>query len=108
MSGVVEMLNRYFSPFVIVNRVEERIIAREDIEGTIFSKKEKDYSSFKDRSINQNLINRNLYFYILKNTRISVNLLRIFHEECRIEINSLLIIYSDKKLSTHFRCVDND
>ena len=60
MSGVVEMLNRYFSPFVIVNRVEERIIAREDIEGTIFSKKEKDYSSFKDRSINQNLINRNL------------------------------------------------
>ena len=51
MSGVVEMLNRYFSPFVIVNRVEERIIAREDIEGTIFSKKEKDYSSFKDRSI---------------------------------------------------------
>lgn len=45
------MLNRYFSPFVIVNRVEERIIARGDIEGTIFSKKEKDYSPSKDRSI---------------------------------------------------------
>lgn len=28
MSGVVEMLKRYFSPFVIVNRVEERIITR--------------------------------------------------------------------------------
>lgn len=66
------MLNRYFSPFVIVNRVEERIIARGDIEGTIFSKKEKDYSPSKDRSIK---IWSTIVIYIvniLKNTRISI------------------------------------
>lgn len=66
MSGVVEMLKRYFSPFVIVNRVEERIITRGEKRSSKeqFSLKKKKRRKYQrllsfQRSIDfQNLINR--------------------------------------------------